>query len=166
MNIPTKEDDSGTGSDTQSNSRNQDNFFSRLKDRREDLKITQKDLGKLVGVSTNTIQSWEKDTHPKGADLIKLSDVLSCSIDWLLRGVDYCPKTQKEDKQQPGKEAQLQADLLRTIIRAIENELKQRDLELDPDKKAEAIALLYEMYADTKKRVTEKTIVRYLKLMA
>ncbi len=48
----------------------------------------------------------------------------------------------------------------------MENGLDERDLYLEPDKKAEVVALLYEMYADTEKEVTEKTVTRYLKLVA
>ncbi len=81
---------------------------------------------------------------------------MECSIDWLLMGFE------KESDH----ERELQVELLQTIIGAIENKLQQQNLELEPDKKAKAIALLYEMYADTKKEVSEQTVVRYLNLVA
>jgi transcriptional regulator with XRE-family HTH domain len=64
----------------------QENFFFRLKKLRETRGWSQKDLGEEMGVSSNTIQSWEKDTYPKGDALIRLSELLKCSIDWLLTG--------------------------------------------------------------------------------
>lgn len=63
-----------------------EDFFFRLKIRREKLGLSQKDLAERIGVSTNTIQSWERDTFPKGDALILLSEQLKCSIDWLLTG--------------------------------------------------------------------------------
>lgn len=62
------------------------NFFVRLKNARETAGISQKELGRLVGVSSNTVQSWEKDTYPKSDAIVALSNILGCSIDWLLKG--------------------------------------------------------------------------------
>lgn len=84
--IPTETRGSSTGSDLNHESQNHENFFDRLRLMREKLEYSQKKLGELVGVSSNTIQSWEKDTYPKGNDLALLSKILNCSIDWLLRG--------------------------------------------------------------------------------
>ena len=42
-----------------------------------------------MSVSTNTIQSWERDTYPKGDALIQLAEIFNCSIDWLLTGRDH-----------------------------------------------------------------------------
>jgi transcriptional regulator with XRE-family HTH domain len=165
--VPIEMTGSDFSSDLEKESRNHENFFARLKLRRENLGYSQKNLAEMVGVSSNTIQSWEKNTHPKGNDLVLLAKYLNCSIDWLLKGFEHRSDSKNEiPPTQPGQKSKLQTGLLRTIIRAIENELHQRDLELDPDKKAEAISLLYEMYADTEKEVTEQTVVRYLKLVA
>lgn len=64
----------------------QENFFVRLKNLRESVGWSQKEFGKEIGVSSNTVQSWEKDTYPKGDALIRISELLNCSIDWLLTG--------------------------------------------------------------------------------
>lgn len=64
----------------------QENFFLRLKNLREAVGWSQKEFGKEIGVSSNTVQSWEKDTYPKGDALIRISELLNCSIDWLLTG--------------------------------------------------------------------------------
>ena len=64
----------------------EDTFFSRLKILRDGFGFTQKEVGNKLNVSTNTVQSWEKDTYPKGDALIILSEMFKCSIDWLLIG--------------------------------------------------------------------------------
>jgi len=63
-----------------------ENFSSRLKKRRKDLGMSQKQLAEAVGLSTKTIQKYEYGDTPKGPNLISLSQSLSCSIDWLLMG--------------------------------------------------------------------------------
>lgn len=63
------------------------NLFIRLKQAREKVGISQKEIADRIGVSTNTIQSWEKDTYPKGDALVLLSEILDCSTDWLLKGL-------------------------------------------------------------------------------
>jgi transcriptional regulator with XRE-family HTH domain len=82
----------------------QENFFFRLKKLRETCGWSQKDLGKEMGVSSNTVQSWEKDTYPKGDALIRLSELLKCSIDWLLTGKGHpCDDSHQADLPgQPG----------------------------------------------------------------
>jgi len=155
MPVPTKKSGSDKSSDQNEKGRNQ-GFGDRFKEFRNKCGLTQTQLAQKIGVNVYTVQRYELGYLPKGDIFLALSESLGCSIDWLLRGVE------KKSEQ----ESRLQGDLLRTIIRAIENELQKRDLELEPDKKAEAIALLYEMYADTKKEVTEQTVVRYLKLVA
>ncbi len=104
--------------------------------------------------------------------LIKWSGNASVDLNWLLtgKGEPYksesgLAKTLKETSAGYASR-DLDAALLTRIITAIEKELADRALVLDPDKKAEAIALLYELYAETKKEVTKDTIGRYLRLVA
>ncbi|MEZ8095807.1 LexA family protein [Photobacterium swingsii] len=60
---------------------------SRIKERRKQLKQTQKETAKLVGVSHVTISQWESDTtSPRGKSLYELAKILDCSQDWLLYG--------------------------------------------------------------------------------
>ena len=61
-------------------------FGERLRARRDFLGLTQIDLVKKTGISLASIQSYEKGNIPKGDYLLVLSDLLTCSIDWLLKG--------------------------------------------------------------------------------
>ncbi|WP_118987094.1 LexA family protein [Photorhabdus sp. CRCIA-P01] len=59
----------------------------RIKLRRKELKLTQRELGKLVGVSHVAISQWEKeDTEPKGDNLLALSSALGYSAAYILKG--------------------------------------------------------------------------------
>jgi len=75
-------------------------FGNRLKNEREKLGMRQVDLGKKLGVSTNTIQSWESDTIPKGTHLLILSRMFGVSIEWLLTGVGerYCRESKSGEE--------------------------------------------------------------------
>ena len=61
-------------------------FSERLKTRRKNLWLSQKQLSEHTGISHKTIQKFEYGNFPKGPNLIRLSQVLDCSIDWLLLG--------------------------------------------------------------------------------
>jgi len=62
-------------------------FGARLKTLRRERKLTQKQLGKVVGVSDVTIGYWEKDQNmPGGVSLTKLARFFGVSEDFLLTG--------------------------------------------------------------------------------
>jgi len=59
----------------------------RLRHRRKELRLTQKDVSKAAGVSAVSVTLWEKsETYPKGKNLIAICKILKCSPDWLLDG--------------------------------------------------------------------------------
>lgn len=61
----------------------------KIKARRKELKLTQKDLGTLVGVSGATVSMWEADTNtPKTENFLALSKALQLTVDELLANVD------------------------------------------------------------------------------
>lgn len=64
-------------------------FGSRLQSLRKDRKLTQKQLGKIVGVSDVTVGYWEKNQNtPGGVSLTKLARYFGVSEDFLLTGKD------------------------------------------------------------------------------
>ena len=64
-------------------------FAYRLKQVREEAGLSQEELAKKIGSSKTSIQSYERGHLPKGDKLLSLSEALSCSIDWLLKG-EHC----------------------------------------------------------------------------
>ena len=58
---------------------------SRIASMRGYRRLTQDELGGMVGVSKQTMSGWEHDTSKPNADLIRnLCKVLGCSADYLL----------------------------------------------------------------------------------
>lgn len=53
---------------------------------RESKNMTQKQLAERIGISRTTVSMWETGaTLPRGATLIKLSRILGCSLDDLVK---------------------------------------------------------------------------------
>jgi transcriptional regulator with XRE-family HTH domain len=59
-------------------------YAQRLTGRRKRLGFSQRDLARLMGVSVNTIQSYESGSLPRGEHFLNLARVLQCSLDWLV----------------------------------------------------------------------------------
>ncbi|ECA3873159.1 helix-turn-helix domain-containing protein [Salmonella enterica subsp. enterica serovar Abony] len=60
---------------------------SRIRERRNELGLTQRDVGAAVGRSTGAVTQWEADmTKPNGQNLMRLAKLLNCSPEWLLSG--------------------------------------------------------------------------------
>lgn len=59
----------------------------RIRFRRKQSKLTQKNLAKSLGLSDVSISQWERDdSEPTGKNLFALSKVLQCSPTWILYG--------------------------------------------------------------------------------
>ncbi|MFC1121863.1 LexA family protein [Pasteurella multocida] len=67
---------------------NEKTLGDRIRERRKELKLTQKDLSLAIkGVSHVAISQWESNTtKPNAENILDLSTVLQCDISWLLRG--------------------------------------------------------------------------------
>lgn len=158
-------------------------FADRLKLRRRELGYSQQQLAQKVGVSKNTIQNYESGTLPKGEHAISLSKALNASIDWLFKGEGPLPPKPEysntinpkgcengvlniqETSRQYSRLSSLDIRLLKTIIEKIERGLKARDITLDVSKKAETIALFYDLNVGTGKPVDDNIVDRYLHLI-
>ena len=97
--VPALKSGSGVGSGLEASGRNQYWFGKPVKERREALKISQEKLGKMVGVSTTTIQNWEAGTWPNGKYIVTLGKVLKCSLDYLLTNKEPEPGPPGKEKQ-------------------------------------------------------------------
>lgn len=61
-----------------------DTFSNNLRKKRREKGYTQIQLAEMLGVTLRTYRSWEKNTLPKTLELINLSNILECDIDYLL----------------------------------------------------------------------------------
>jgi len=58
-----------------------------LKEKRREAKLTQAELAKKIGVSRSSVYAFEAGTRePSNETLVKISNVLGCSVDYLLTG--------------------------------------------------------------------------------
>jgi len=66
---------------------------SRIRERRKELKFTQRSLAQALHISHVSVSQWARDdSEPTGKNLFSLSRVLRCSPTWILFG---------EEEQQP-----------------------------------------------------------------
>lgn len=65
-------------------------FGEQLKEIRTEKHLKQTDIAKILNVSGNTVRAWETDKQePSLATLLKLSELLEVSTDYLLGKTDY-----------------------------------------------------------------------------
>lgn len=107
------------------------NIGDRIKSKRKEKRLTQKELSDLVNVSAQVISNWERDyTHPDYDDVARLSEVLNCSSDYLLgrtdkkeSGVSYTAPLTKKDEQDIAKRLeQIKSDIEHTDGLAFDGE--------------------------------------------
>lgn len=61
----------------------------RIKKRRAEMNLTQRELAKIVGVAHVTISQWENEqTAPKGENLFSLAAALKKTAAWVIKGDD------------------------------------------------------------------------------
>lgn len=60
--------------------------MNKIRELREHKKMTQDELGKLVGVGRSTVAKWESgENSPRARQLISLAGVFNVKVDALLR---------------------------------------------------------------------------------
>ena len=66
--------------------------FERIRERRQQLNLTQQQLAALTGIEQRTLSRIEgTEGNPTAGNLIRLAQALTCSIDWLLELSDIGP---------------------------------------------------------------------------
>lgn len=59
----------------------------RIKERRKELKITQTQIQQQTSISSGNLSCIENGKYlPSAIALLELSDILNCSVDWILTG--------------------------------------------------------------------------------
>lgn len=65
----------------------------RIKKRRKELQLTQLDIKEKAGISSGNMSDIERGNRlPAASTLVQLSEILNCSVDWILTGKS--PKTE------------------------------------------------------------------------
>lgn len=109
----------------------------RLKNRRKQLGITMADIQEKTNISTGNLSLIENGKHlPSALALIELSEILDCTIDWILKGDCFRTKAGnliKEDEMYLLKNyRQLSTDAREEVIEFSELKLRRekRDIQI------------------------------------
>ena len=70
---------------------------TRLKESREKAGMTQKQLADKIGVSTQTISTYEREKIPTLENLVAIAETLNVSVDWLLGKEQEKPQSKPEN---------------------------------------------------------------------
>lgn len=122
---------------------------------------TKAEFNRRIGSQRDAASRWDDknpDSKPSLGAVIKICNEFNCSIDWLLTG--------KKNTPNPDEEPLIDIELLKRIIARVETNLTRKRQELDPEKKAELISLLYEYFTKTSGEVGAEIVERFLRLVA
>lgn len=113
----------------------------RIKNRRLELNLTQSDIKQKTGISTGNLSDIERGrSAPSASALCELSDVLECSVDYILFG-----KSRNTDKSKLSD--------IREQLTPVQELVLSSLLELDPIDQEEILDII-EMKIRRKKRLT------------
>lgn len=96
-------------------------FGKRVRQLRREEKLSQEELGNLVGVHTNTISKWENEAVPNMGKVIKLAQVLGTTSAYLLGDSDdhvrkvSRPEEKKENPETSGENIDAPAFIERLV---------------------------------------------------
>ena len=72
---------------------------SRLLRLRTEKKLTQANIASALGITSSSVTQWEQDSYqPRGKNLIALTKILGCDVNWLLTGQSF-PEPDKQQKE-------------------------------------------------------------------
>ena len=124
---------------------------STLKERIEEslakLGMKPADLARKAKSTTATVSNWMNDMvkveHVKAIQLFRMADALNVDSRWLLTG--ETTSSHVRESQASYQSQSVKSDVLRLSIQLVEEVLAERDLDLPPAKKGEAIQLAYDL---------------------
>lgn len=122
-------------------------------------------LAKALGIKQGSISGAKKKGSIPPSWIIGVATDTGVSADWLLWGEGPKVASRGRAGAEPGGVAipQLNQALLEASIEAVEEVLEDTDRTMRPDKKAELIAAIYELYADTEKSIDKPRVLRLVK---
>lgn len=68
----------------------------RIKQRRKELGLTQAAVHQQIGISAGNLSDYERDDKlPSALSLLRLSEALDCTTDWILKGTETATTNQE-----------------------------------------------------------------------
>jgi transcriptional regulator with XRE-family HTH domain len=145
----------------------------RIREVRTRLGKSQADFGEVIGgLKKSAVSTYEAgDSMPTVEALSRIAEIGGVTLDWLITGKEEeAPAFPVVEDLYPHDGAvplpnAIEKDLVRVVIEAVEEGLGDLHLELKPDKKAQLVITLCEMFQE-EKQVDKPTILRLIKLAA
>ena len=141
----------------------------RIREIRKGLGKNQEEFGRVLGgTSKSAVSSYEAgDSAPSPETLATIAEIGGVTLDWLITGKGEAtpPFSADEGKGSALSASAIEKDLVRVVIEAVEEGLGDLHLELKPDKKAQLVITLCEMFQE-EKQVDKPTILRLIRLAA
>ena len=135
----------------------------RVKMLRERLGQNQSKFAQQGGFSQGFLSAVEKEQKVPGAAFLQsLRRYFDANVNWVLTGEGEMFEGEMPGSQHAG---DLDKELVRAVIEAVEEGLGDLHLELKPDKKAQLVITLCEMFEE-EMQVDKPTILRLIRLAA
>lgn len=163
----------------------------RLKSSRAALGLKQEDIAALTGIPIDTLRKYEGGTRLPGAEALEKLAKVGVDLNWLVTGVRYTsdetgklfysyppPSTNRKPipvapqpkvRERAGTPAPAALDVaaLQTVTELLEEELARKHARLDPARKAEVVAMLYEeAVSESEEEPRRGRVLHLLRLVA
>ncbi|MEJ2697981.1 MAG: helix-turn-helix domain-containing protein [Candidatus Sulfobium sp.] len=131
---------------------------------------TDTKVASALGISKANLSNYKKSGTIPYEALSRFSEQTNCSLDWLLFGIGSRLRggSGASGLQESVSLTPRARNLLKKVVASVEKYLNSENLDLNPDKKAELIAILYEdlLKDESKEAEMDKTIARLAGLAA
>lgn len=119
-------------------------MISNVEKLRSYLKMSQAEFASKINISTRTLQRWENNQSDiKESTLLLIAHTFDVSYDWLLTGKGDMFNIGEGNITKNISNNNIDFELLNEIIVEFEKLLNKKDLELDPQNKADVIIKIY-----------------------
>ncbi len=138
----------------------------RIRQVRVEKKLSQVDLGKVLGISGAAVSKYETGDSDGGAiNLARIAEIGSVSLDWLISGNGWCSFEAGGEIKEPitGYKVDKLPEIWLEIIVVVEEYLEEEKLTLSPQKRADLIAILYELFSEGEE-IDSDTVARFVRL--
>ena len=118
---------------------------ARLKLYRLEIGLTQEQMAAAMEVSVRAYQSYERNERAPSAEALAPLAKRDLNFNWLFTGLGEM-RLSGGQASGPAEAEGLDAELLVNCMVALEDELEAHGLELSPEKRGRAVALIYQLY--------------------
>lgn len=130
-----------------------------------DMFETRTKAAEIAGISTDQLARYTSGkSQPAFVPIAKMAQAMGVSLEWIWTGEG--PMLAAERVAGPGPSSAINRKLLQDCLEAVDQVLEEADRYLPPDKKAELILALYDLFEETGKVPDRKVILRLVKSAA